>query len=101
MRRNAAGETLQVEILNDSQAFDRVINPYIENLRALGVDAVHTRIDNAQLTERERNHDFDMVVGNFRTQLTPGPSSNSISGPRAPNSRSSTLPVTAAPPPTP
>ena len=71
MRRNAAGETLQVEILNDSQAFDRVINPYIENLRALGVDAIHTRIDNAQLTERERNHDFDMVVGNFRTQLTP------------------------------
>ena len=72
MRRNAAGGTLQVEILNDSQAFDRVINPYIENLRALGVDAVHTRIDNAQMTERERSFNFDMVVGNFRTALTPG-----------------------------
>lgn len=72
MRRNAAGETLQVEILNDSQAFDRVINPYIENLRALGVDALHTRIDNAQMTERERSFNFDMVVGNFRTALTPG-----------------------------
>ncbi|MGB2027472.1 MAG: extracellular solute-binding protein [Candidatus Puniceispirillaceae bacterium] len=72
MRRNDAGETLKVEILNDSQAFDRVINPYIENLRALGVDAVHTRIDNAQMTERERNFDFDMLTGNFRTQLTPG-----------------------------
>ena len=72
MRRNAAGEPLQVEILNDSQAFDRVINPYIENLRALGVDAVHTRIDNAQMTERERSFNFDMVVGNFRTALTPG-----------------------------
>ncbi len=72
MRRNAAGETLQVEILNDSQAFDRVINPYIENLRALGVDAVHTRIDNAQMTERERSFNFDIVVGNFRTALTPG-----------------------------
>jgi len=72
MRRNANGETLKVEILNDSQAFDRVINPYVENLRALGVDAVHTRIDNAQMTERERNFDFDMVTGNFRTQLTPG-----------------------------
>ena len=72
MRHNAAGETLQVEILNDSQAFDRVINPYIENLRALGVDAVHTRIDNAQMTERERSFNFDMVVGNFRTALTPG-----------------------------
>ena len=72
IRRNAAGETLKVEILNDSQAFDRVINPYVENLRALGVDAVHTRIDNAQMTERERNFDFDMVTGNFRTSLTPG-----------------------------
>lgn len=72
LRRNAAGETLKVEILNDSQAFDRVINPYVENLRALGVDTVHTRIDNAQMTERERNFDFDMVTGSFRTQLTPG-----------------------------
>ena len=72
MRRNAAAETLKVEILNDSQAFDRVINPYIENLQALGVDAVHTRIDNAQMTERERSFNFDMVVGNFRTALTPG-----------------------------
>ena len=72
MRRNGAGDTLKVEILNDSQAFDRVINPYVENLRALGVDAVHTRIDNAQMTERERNFDFDMLTGNFRTQLTPG-----------------------------
>ena len=72
IRRNDLGETLKVEILNDSQAFDRVINPYVENLRALGVDAVHTRIDNAQMTERERNFDFDKVTGNFRTQLTPG-----------------------------
>ena len=72
LRRNAAGETLKLEILNDSQAFDRVINPYIENLRQLGVDAVHTRVDNAQMTERERSFDFDMVVGNFRTSLTSG-----------------------------
>ena len=72
MRRNSAGDKLRIEILNDSQAFDRVINPYVENLRALGVDAVHTRIDNAQMTERERNFDFDMVTGNFRMQLTPG-----------------------------
>ena len=72
MRRNAAGETLVLEILNDSQAFDRVINPYIENLRKLGIDAVHTRVDNAQMTERERSFDFDMVIGNFRTSLTSG-----------------------------
>ena len=72
MRRNAAGVTLKLEFLNDSQSFDRVINPFVENLRKLGVDAVHTRVDNAQATERERNFDFDIVTGNFRTSLTSG-----------------------------
>ena len=72
MRRNAAGDTLKLEFLNDSQSFDRVINPFVENLRKLGVDAAHTRVDNAQATERERNFDFDIVTGNFRTSLTSG-----------------------------
>ncbi len=72
MRRNAAGDTLKLEFLNDSQSFDRVINPFVENLRKLGVDAVHTRVDNAQATERKRNFDFDIVTGNFRTSLTSG-----------------------------
>ncbi|NBO21378.1 MAG: ABC transporter substrate-binding protein, partial [Rhodobacteraceae bacterium] len=39
MRRNAKGELLSVEFLNDSASFERVINPYVENLRALGIDA--------------------------------------------------------------
>jgi len=66
LRRNAAGETLRLEIINDSQTFDRVINPYVENLRALGVDAKMTRIDNAQRISRTRppEYDFDMAVGN-------------------------------------
>ena len=72
IRRNAAGETLKLEILNDIQSFDRVINPFVENLQKLGIDAVHTRVDNAQMTERERNFEFDMVTGNFRTSLTSG-----------------------------
>ena len=72
IRRNAAGETLKLEILNDIQSFDRVITPFVENLQKLGIDAVHTRVDNAQMTERERNFDFDMVTGNFRTSLTSG-----------------------------
>ncbi|SIS86826.1 extracellular solute-binding protein [Phaeovulum vinaykumarii] len=72
LRRNAAGETLRVEILNDSQTFDRVINPYVENLRRLGVDAVHTRVDDAQYTNRERNHDFDMITAQLGQDYIPG-----------------------------
>ncbi|WP_035026817.1 extracellular solute-binding protein [Gemmobacter nectariphilus] len=74
LRRNAAGETLKVEFLNDSQTFDRVIIPFVENLRRAGIDAVMTRIDNAQMEARERppSYDFDIVTGNARASLTPG-----------------------------
>ena len=34
-----------LEILNYSPAFDRIINPFIENLKLLGIEAKHTRID--------------------------------------------------------
>ena len=72
LRKNNKGETLDVEILNDSQAFTRIIEPFIENLKALGVNAKHTKIDNAQMTERERSFDFDIIVGNFSMSFTPG-----------------------------
>ena len=72
LRKNKSGATLDIEILNDSQAFTRIIEPFIENLKSLGVNAVHTKIDNAQMTERERSFDFDIVTGNFPMSFTPG-----------------------------
>ncbi|NBE06923.1 extracellular solute-binding protein [Paragemmobacter ruber] len=74
LRRNAAGEVLRVEFLNDSPSFDRVIIPFVENLKALGVDAVLTGIDNAQMESRTRPpaYDFDIVVGNARSGYLSG-----------------------------
>lgn len=74
LRRNAKGELLSVEFLNDSPTFDRVINPYVENLKALGVDAKMTRVDNAQMEARARppQYDFDMVVDNARSGYISG-----------------------------
>ena len=71
-RKNKNGATLDIEILNDSQAFTRIIEPFIENLKSLGVKAVHTKIENAQMTERERSFDCDIVTGNFPMSFTPG-----------------------------
>ncbi|WP_252734100.1 extracellular solute-binding protein [Paracoccus marinaquae] len=61
LRRNSEGEVLRVEIMNDSVTLDRILNPYIENLRAVGIDAVNSRVDNAEAQARERAHDFDMT----------------------------------------
>ena len=72
IRRNANGETLIVDFLNDSQTFDRVINPYAENLRRLGIDARHDRVDNAQAVNRERRHDFDIMTHQFPMSYVPG-----------------------------
>jgi microcin C transport system substrate-binding protein len=71
LRRNAAGETLTVEFLNNSGAFERIILPYVENLRAIGVDASLNTIDPAQYEERQEVFDYDIVSGRFVLPLSP------------------------------
>ena len=71
LRRNAAGETLTIEIIEDSPTFDRVHLPFIDNLKAAGIDAIYSRIDPAQMTDRSRNYDFDMMVEQFPMSLEP------------------------------
>ncbi|MDO5631009.1 MAG: extracellular solute-binding protein [Paracoccus sp. (in: a-proteobacteria)] len=72
LRRNADGRTLSLEILNDSQTFDRVINPFVENLRALGVNARNTRVDNAEYENRKRAAQFDMIGDHLGQSMIPG-----------------------------
>ncbi len=72
MRYNAAGQKLRIEILNDSPSSDRIINPYVENLKRLGVDAVHNFVDAAQAKDREKNFDFDITTRRYAMSETPG-----------------------------
>jgi len=72
IRRNAAGETLKVEFLERSPAFDRVINPYVENLSRLGVEAVLNRVDNAQYVDRRYAFDYDIITDHMGVGYEPG-----------------------------
>lgn len=74
IRRNAKGEVLSVEFLNDSPAFERVINPYVENLKALGIDARMTNVDPSQGEARTTPpaFDFDMTTHNARSSVISG-----------------------------
>ena len=73
MRRNAKGEVLKVELLNDDPTFDRVLNPLVENLRALGVDAANIKVDPAQFENRTRppQYDFDIITGRALSEYIP------------------------------
>ncbi len=72
LRRNAAGETLKIELLERSPAFDRVVLPFVENLKAAGIDATYNRVDPAQYTDRTRNYDFDVITDQFPMSMEPG-----------------------------
>ena len=74
LRRNTAGETLSVEVLNSNAAFDRVITPFVENLKALGIDARLNDVDDAQFEVRTRppSFDFDLITSNARGGMEPG-----------------------------
>ncbi|WP_371156901.1 extracellular solute-binding protein [Jannaschia sp. 2305UL9-9] len=72
MLRNADGETLEVVIIQFSPTFDRVVNPYVENLRSIGIDARLERIDRAQYIERRRSGDWDMTNHSPGQEFEPG-----------------------------
>ncbi len=71
MRRNDAGVALRIEFLTDRPALDRLLLPYVANLRKMGIDAIYNRIDPAQFTLRRRDRDFDMISGSYRKSLSP------------------------------
>ena len=71
LRRNSEGEVFTLEIIERSPAFDRVVLPYVDNLRAAGIDAKYERIDSAQFTDRKRNYDFDMLTTQHPMSLEP------------------------------
>ena len=70
--RNAQGQTLQIEFLNSSPLFDRIINPYVENLRAIGIDARMSRVDNSQLQATATRGGFRYSDGSFPDERDPG-----------------------------
>ena len=71
VRRNAAGEVLALTIIQRDPLYDRVINPFIENLKSIGVQGTLQRIDSAQYVERRRKGDFDLSNQAFDMSFEP------------------------------
>jgi microcin C transport system substrate-binding protein len=70
--RRKNGEVLTASFLQYSPAFDRIVNPIIENMQRLGVDATLDRVDTSQYIDRRRTGDFDLVNHTFGMGLEPG-----------------------------
>jgi microcin C transport system substrate-binding protein len=66
------GQPLTVEFLLVSPLFERIVQPYIDNLDRLGIKAKLRMVDSAQYTRRVDGFDYDIIVGNFPQSDSPG-----------------------------
>ena len=66
------GQVFKIEFLLVQAAFERIVAPYIQNLRKLGIEASIRLIDVTQYQNRLLDYDFDIIVSSFGQSLSPG-----------------------------
>jgi microcin C transport system substrate-binding protein len=67
------GKPLEFEILLVAgDLFERITQPFVQNLERFGVKARIRNVDSAQYQVRNETFDFDMVVETFGQSLSPG-----------------------------
>lgn len=70
--RNARGEVLAIEFLDNSGSMGRVVTPYARNLEKLGIAVQYKVIDFAILQKRMDVFDFDVVSNRTLGSEAPG-----------------------------
>ena len=74
-RRNAAGERLKLTFLLNSagsSTLRAVVENFLSNLDAMGIEAVLEAVDASQYTLRERDRDYDLVYDSYAAFLGTG-----------------------------
>jgi microcin C transport system substrate-binding protein len=67
-----SGEPFTFEILLVGSGFERIVLPYVRNLRRLGIEARVRVVDSSQYVNRVRAFDFDMMVAVWGQSNSPG-----------------------------
>lgn len=67
-----SGRPMSFEILLVSPAFERIVLPFVRNLKRLGIDARVRLVDQSQYINRLRGFDFDMIVSVWGQSDSPG-----------------------------
>ncbi len=83
---DADGKPFAFEILIDaasSGAWQRIVLPYVRNLKRLGIKAVLRAVDATQYKNRTDNYDYDMIVHVWGQSTSPGNEQRSFWGSKA------------------
>jgi microcin C transport system substrate-binding protein len=68
---SAKGEKLSVEFLVDDDTFVRISSPWVENMKAIGIDATIRQVDSTQYEARQSSFEFDMIMMALSFSATP------------------------------
>ncbi len=71
-RVSEKNQPLTAEFLIYSPSFERIISPFVRNLKLLGVDAKIRYVEAAQYQQRLKDFDFDIVSQRYTMNQTPG-----------------------------
>lgn len=77
------GAPFEIEFLIDTSAFERVLTPFVENLRLIGVGATIRQIDPVQYQARQNDFDYDILMMALSLAATPLDGLQQIFGSRA------------------
>jgi len=66
------GQPFTIEFLESDPSFERVVAPYIQNLKRIGIDASLRIVDTAQYVARVNDFDFDVVSTVIAQSHSPG-----------------------------
>ena len=69
---NAAGEEFSIEFLIDNETFQKVLIPYIEDLKLVGIKGSIRTVDVSQYKRRTDTFEYDVVVDTFLLTTSPG-----------------------------
>ncbi len=72
MRTNRQGQKFELEFLIFSPTFERIIAPFVKNLKILGIAARIRLVDPSQYQARLKTFDFDIITQRYVLRVTPG-----------------------------
>ncbi len=72
LTNNTTGQAMEFEVLLVQPTFERVVLPFAQNLKKLGIEVRVRTVDTAQFQNRIDEFDFDVSVQSFGQSLSPG-----------------------------
>ncbi len=70
--RDKSGQLFAFEILLVNPGLERILQPYVENLARIGIQARLRTVDGAQYKQRLDQYDYDMILTTLSQSLSPG-----------------------------